>query len=167
MSQKALLMGATKYVEELARSISKNPQPYYEDSDARLNGEHSPINDFPSTPGVYVIMRKVLSKDGYQYKGVETIESPLILYVGKTTSKRSIKARLSDHFGGKKPNYQSSQFRKFLYQICQDDEGVRNILWSANTLIATVSIEEADEVIDCVEKLAMQVFRPRFNIKDR
>ena len=124
-------------------------------------------NKFPNHPGVYVIMRKVLPKDGYRYKGIETIESPLILYVGKTTAKRSIKARLVDHFGGLKPNYQSSQFRKFIYQVCQDDEAVKNIVWSENTLIATVSIEEPDEVIDCVEKLAMQVFRPRFNIKDR
>jgi hypothetical protein len=167
MSQKALLIEATKYVEQLSRSIAENAMPYFADSLARLNGESSRINKFPNHPGVYVIMRKVLPKDGYRYKGIETIESPLILYVGKTTAKRSIKARLVDHFGGLKPNYQSSQFRKFIYQVCQDDEAVKNIVWSENTLIATVSIEEPDEVIDCVEKLAMQVFRPRFNIKDR
>jgi hypothetical protein len=44
---------------------------------------------------------------------------------------------------------------------------VKRILWSKDTLIACIEIEEGDEVIDYVENLAIQVFQPRFNIKDR
>ena len=83
------------------------------------------------------------------------------------TARRSIKQRLSDHFGGVKLSYQGSQFRKFIFQICQNDDVVKSILWSKNTLIACVPVPEQDEVIDIVEKIAMQVFQPRFNIKDR
>ena len=66
-----------------------------------------------------------------------------------------------------KLNFQGSQFRKFLMQVCQDTETVKRILWSENTLIASVSIDDSDEVIDYVENLAIRAFQPRFNIKDR
>ena len=66
-----------------------------------------------------------------------------------------------------KLSYQGSQFRKFIFQICQNDDVVKSILWSKDTLIACVPVPEEDEVIDTVEKIAMQVFQPRFNIKDR
>ena len=42
-----------------------------------------------------------------------------------------------------------------------------DISWSPDTLVACVPIQEGDEVIDFIENLAIQVFRPRFNIKDR
>jgi len=86
------------------------------------------------------------------------------MYVGKSGNLRD---RMRQHFGGSKPNYQGSQFVKFLYQICQDEEVVARILTSPDTLIAHVVIEEGEEVVDFVENLAMQVFQPRFNIKDR
>lgn len=154
------------YIERLAQSIS-TAIPYHIDPDAKLTGLTSKANIFPNAPGVYLIMRKVdLPDTDYTTRGVNT-KAPLILYVGKTTSRRTIKDRLSDHFSGNKLNYQRSQFRKFLYQVCQDHSAVKRILWSANTLIACVPIEEDDVVIDSVEKLAIQVFRPRFNIRDR
>jgi hypothetical protein len=43
---------------------------------------------------------------------------------------------------------------------------VTRILATPDTLIAHVAIEEGFEVVDLVETLAMQVFQPRFNIKD-
>jgi hypothetical protein len=50
--------------------------------------------------------------------------------------------------------------------IGQDEEVVTRILATPDTLIAHVAIEEGFEVVDLVETLAMQVFQPRFNIKD-
>jgi hypothetical protein len=47
------------------------------------------------------------------------------------------------------------------------EEAVTRILASPDTLIAHVVIEEGFEVVDFVENLAMRVFQPRFNIKDR
>lgn len=112
-------------------------------------------------------MRRVdLPHSDYTTEGVNT-QSPIIIYVGKTTTRKTIRKRLADHFAGIKPNYQGSQFRKFLFQICQDHDVVKSILWSKDTFIACVPIPERDEVIDTVEKLAMHVFQPRFNIKDR
>ena len=112
-------------------------------------------------------MRKVkIASQDYTTKGINT-KTPIVLYVGKTTSRRSIRDRLRDHFGGHKLNFQGSQFRKFLMQVCQDIEAVKRILWSENTLIASVPINDTDEVIDFVENLAIRVFQPRFNIKDR
>ena len=96
-------------------------------------------------------------------KGVN-LKSPFVLYVGKTGNHRR---RVSQHFGGKKANYQGSQFRKFLFQVCQDHEMLDHFLSSKETIIAYVVIEEGGAVIDIVEKLAMQVFQPRFNNKDR
>ena len=155
-----------RYVEELAKQI-KHAKPYYVDSDAKLNGGNSKVNDFPNESGVYLIMRRVdLPQNDYTTVGVNT-KSPIVIYVGKTTARRSIKQRLSDHFGGVKLSYQGSQFRKFIFQICQNDDVVKSILWSKDTLIACVPVPEQDEVIDIVEKIAMQVFQPRFNIKDR
>lgn len=157
---------ASRYVEELARNI-KDALPYYADSQARLRGEKSKKNKFPKEPGVYVILRNCdMPEIDYRHKGLAT-KSPLALYVGKTSAKRTIYQRLGDHFGNTKPNYQGSQFVKFLMQITQDEAGVLRILWSPNTLIACVPINEDDDVIEAVEKLAMQVFSPRFNIKDR
>jgi hypothetical protein len=52
-------------------------------------------------------------------------------------------------------------------QLIQDEAEVQRFLWSPNTLIACVPVKEGDDVISAVEKLAMQVFLPRFNIKDR
>jgi hypothetical protein len=154
------------YIEALANAIP-NAKPYYLDSESKLHGVGSKSNKFPIKPGIYLILRRVdLPHTDYTTHGVNT-QTPIVLYVGKTTSRRSIKKRLADHFGGNKPNYQGSQFRKFLFQVCQDHEIVKKILWSKDTLIACVEIEEGDEVIDYVENLAIQVFQPRFNIKDR
>ena len=142
------------YIEELSRKI-KTAKPYYVDSNAKLIGGKSKIHNFPNQPGVYLIMRKVdLPHKDYTTEGVNT-QSPLVIYVGKTTTRRTIKRRLADHFGGIKLSYQGSQFRKFIFQICQDHEVVKSILWSKDTLIACVPIPEGDEVIDTVEKLAM------------
>jgi hypothetical protein len=157
---------ASGYIEKLADNL-KNALPYYEDGEARLRGEKSKKNKFPKGPGVYVILRKCdIPEIDYRYKGLKT-KNPLAIYVGKTTSRRTIAQRLGDHFGNTKPNFQGSQFVKFLMQIVQDEAEVKRILWSSDTLIACVPIEGGDEVIDAVEKLAMQVFVPRFNIKDR
>ena len=153
------------YIEKLARAIDE-ALPYWEDSDARLRGERSKRNLFPKGPGVYVILRRVNVRGGRRVQEANAV-SPLVLYVGKTTSRRAVKDRLSDHFGGGKPNYGGSQFTKFLFQLCQDDESVQRILWSKDMLIAAVEIKEGDPVIDAVERLAMQVFKPRFNVKDR
>ena len=154
------------YIEELAEAI-KDAKPYYADSGAKLRGLNSRINQFPKSPGVYLILRKVeLPDKGYQTKGVNT-KFPLVLYVGKTTAKRTIRERLHDHFGRIIMSYQGSQFRKFLYQVIQNEEALKTVLWSDSTLIACVPIEASDEVIDYVENLAIQVFKPRFNIKDR
>jgi hypothetical protein len=118
-------------------------------------------------PGVYVILRKSdIPEINYRYKGLST-KSPIAIYVGKATSRRTIAKRLSDHFGGTKLNFQGSQFVKFLMQLIQDEGEVQRFLWSPNTLIACVPVKEGDDVISAVEKLAMQVFLPRFNIKDR
>ena len=155
-----------EYIEDLALNI-KDASPYYEDSLARLRGEKSKKNEFPKEPGVYIILRKCkIPEINYRYKGLSP-KSPIVLYVGKTTSKRTIARRLVDHFGNNKPNFQGSQFVKFLMQIVQDEEEVRKILLSSNTIIASVPVTDGDELIDAVEKLAMQVFAPRFNIKDR
>jgi hypothetical protein len=116
---------------------------------------------------VYLILRRInLPDTDYSTRGFNT-QTLLVLYVGKTTSRRALKQRLADHFGGTTPNYQGSQFRKFLFQVCQDHDTVKRILWSSDTLVACVEIDEGDEVIDAVEKLAIQVFQPRFNIKER
>jgi hypothetical protein len=155
-----------RYIEELARTIP-TAQPYYADGAARLAGKESKVNPFPNKPGVYLVLRRVaLPHTDYSTRGVNT-QSPLVLYVGKTTSRRALKQRLADHFGGTTPNYQGSQFRKFLFQVCQDHDTVKRILWSSDTLVACVEIDEGDEVIDAVEKLAIQVFPFRFNIKER
>ena len=157
---------ASGYVEKLARNLKK-ALPYYEDGLAKLQGEKSRKNKFPNDPGVYVILRKCdIPEINYRYKGLST-KSPIAIYVGKATSKRTIAKRLSDHFGGTKLNFQGSQFVKFLMQLIQDEGEVQRFLWSPNTLIACVPVKEGDDVINAVEKLAMQVFLPRFNIKDR
>jgi hypothetical protein len=157
---------ASGYIEQLANNI-KNALPYYEDGGARLRGEKSRKNKFPREPGVYIILRKCdIQEINYRYKGIAR-KSPLALYVGKTTTRRTIARRLRDHFGNEKPNFHGSQFVKFLMQIIQDEDGVNRFLWFPNTLIACVPIEGGDDVIDAVEKLAMHVFQPRFNIKDR
>jgi hypothetical protein len=164
MKNKAVKL--SHYLEALARSIA-DAKPYYMDSAAKLHGHGSAVNEFPPKPGIYLILRRVnLPGTDYTMRCVNT-QTPLVMYVGKTTSRRSVKRRLADHFGGNKPNYQGSQFRKFLFQICQDHDVVKRILWSKDTLIASIEIEEGDEVIDYVENLAIQVFQPRFNIKDR
>ena len=86
-----------RYVEELAKQI-KHAKPYYVDSDAKLNGGNSKVNDFPNESGVYVIIRRVdLPQNDYTTVGVNT-KSPIVIYVGKTTARRTIKQRLSDHF---------------------------------------------------------------------
>jgi excinuclease UvrABC nuclease subunit len=147
------------YIEKLASRIS-TAQPYWNfDAD----GGRKSIA-FPAKPGIYLLMRKVnLPHETYRTKGVN-LRSPLIMYVGKSGNLRE---RMRQHFGGSKPNYQGSQFVKFLYQICQDEAVVARILTSPDTLIAHVVVEEGEEVVDFVENLAMQVFQPRFNIKDR
>lgn len=147
------------YIETLASRIA-TAQPYWNfDADGSRKS-----TAFPAKPGIYLLMRRVnLPDDTYRTKGVN-LRSPLIMYVGKSGSLRE---RMRQHFGGSKPNYQGSQFVKFLYQICQDEEAVTRILSSPDTLIVHVVIEEGEEVVDFVENLAMQVFQPRFNIKDR
>ena len=100
-----------RYIEELARTIP-TAQPYYADGAARLAGKESKVNPFPNKPGVYLVLRRVALPDtDYSTRGVNT-QTPLVLYVGKTTSRRALKQRLADHFGGTSPNYQGSQFRK-------------------------------------------------------
>lgn len=154
------------YIESLAHAFA-DAKPYYVDGAARCLGQPSAANSFPRRPGVYAILRRVRIPDNdYTTRGVNT-HSPLVLYVGKTTSRRSLSQRLADHFGGMKSNYQGSQFRKFLFQVVQDHEIVKRILWSNDTLIACAIVEEGDEVIDYVENLAIQALHPRFNIKDR
>lgn len=150
---------ASHYIEELARNI-RSSKAFFASLEKRE------VNSFPDKPGVYIILRATsFEENGYKTKTLNT-KIPLVLYVGKTTARRSIKKRLTDHFGGKSFSYQGSQFRKFLMQVCQDEQVVKDILWSPNTLIACVEINEGDEVIDAVEKLAMRVFSPRFNLKD-
>jgi excinuclease UvrABC nuclease subunit len=139
------------YIETLASRIS-TAQPY-------TSGRA-----FPEKPGIYLLLRRVnVRDDTYRTKGVN-VGSPLVMYVGKSGNLRN---RMRQHFGGSKPNYQGSQFVKFLFQICQDQEVVTRILTSPDTLIAYVAIEEGEEVVNLVENLAMRVFQPRFNIKDR
>ena len=61
-----------RYVEELAKQI-KHAKPYYVDSDAKLNGGNSKVNDFPNESGVYLIMRRVdLPQNDYTTVGVNT-----------------------------------------------------------------------------------------------
>lgn len=139
------------YIETLASRIS-TAQPY-------TSGRA-----FPDKPGIYLLLRRVnVQEDSYRTKGVN-LRAPLVIYVGKSGNLRN---RMRQHFGGSKPNYQGSQFVKFLFQICQDHEAVTRILTSPNTLIAHFTIEEGEPVVDLVENLAMRVFQPRFNIKDR
>jgi len=160
------LVDKAHYIEKLASAI-EDAKPYFVDSESKIRTGKSKTNKFPKKPGIYLILRRVNLEDkDYTTKGINT-KSPLILYVGKTTSRRNINERLKDHFGGNKLNFQGSQFRKFLMQVCQDEEVVKKILWNQDTLIACVPIEEPDEVIDKVENLTIQVFQPRFNIKDR
>jgi hypothetical protein len=52
-------------------------------------------------------------------------------------------------------------------QVIQDESVVKSILWSPQTLIAAIPITEGEEMLDRVERFAMQVFVPRFNIRDR
>lgn len=102
------------YVESLARAIA-TARPYYVDPEAKLAGGTSKTYAFPGRPGVYLILRRVaLPHTDYTTRGVNT-QTPLVLCVGKMTSKRAIRRRLQDHFGGKKFSYQGSQFRKFLF----------------------------------------------------
>ena len=61
-----------RYVEDLAKQI-KHAKPYYVDSDAKLNGGNSKVNDFPNESGVYLIMRRVdLPQNDYTTVGVNT-----------------------------------------------------------------------------------------------
>jgi hypothetical protein len=79
---------ASRYVEELARNLKK-ALPYYEDGLAKLQGEKSRKNKFPNDPGVYAILRKSdIPEINYRYKGLST-KSPIAIYVGKATSKRT------------------------------------------------------------------------------
>ena len=83
------------YIEALATAI-REARPYYVDSEARLGGARSRTNDFPTKPGIYLILRRVnLDSKDYTTRGVNT-QQPLVLYVGKTTSRRAIRERLAD-----------------------------------------------------------------------
>jgi len=44
---------------------------------------------------------------------------------------------------------------------------VKKILWSDSTRIASVVVEEEDQIIEAVENLAIQIFKPRFNVVGR
>lgn len=157
---------ASCYVEMLARSISQ-ANPYFKQSPMECPWEECERNVFPSHPGVYAILRRVsIAGSGYRYAGLNPI-SPIVLYIGRTSARRSIRQRLRDHFGCKQPNYQGSQFVKFLMQVVQDETAVKRILWSPSTLVACVGVTDGEQVLETVERLAMQVFSPRFNIKDR
>ena len=144
---------ASFYIEDLLRSL-KNPKPFYKDFSKKKDNKSSEINDFPASPGVYVVIREN-----------NLSVNPIVLYVGKTTVNRGIKDRLSDHFRKRTPNVNGSQFCKILMQICQDSTCVMRILWSEKTKIGTVSIEnENDEMISRVEELAIQVLKPKLNV---
>jgi hypothetical protein len=154
------------YIETLASNISL-ALPYYKHSPLEVGWHACERNSFPSASGVYTIMRRCeIVGDGYRYQGLNP-KKPIVLYVGKATKIRSIKNRLRDHFGNREPNFQGSQFVKFLMQVVQDEKMVKEILWSPSTVIACVPVTERDEIIDAVERLAIRVFEPRFNIKDR
>ena len=157
---------ASSYIEEIARAIT-TAKPYFRVSPIGQSWDLRQRNSFPREPGVYLILRKVASTgSGYRYRGLVPI-NPIVLYVGRTSERRSIDKRLADHFGNREPNFQGSQFVKFLMQVIQDESVVKNILWSQQTLIAAIPITEGEQMLDAVERLAMQVFVPRFNIRDR
>ena len=134
------------------------------------NGEGSAESEaieFPDSPGIYLILRRcVFPQRGYRFHGVST-RSPVVLYVGKTTPKRTIRRRLHDHFGLARPNYQGSQFAKILLQIIQDEIVVEEILSSRDTLIACLPVSGSNERIDALANAAIEEFKPRFNVRGR
>src|SRR5262245_48196281 len=160
--RKAPLAIAT-YVERLAHATSQ-AQPFFKQSPLHQPWKECERNNFPREPGVYLILRSVRNGNtGYRYAGLVPA-SPLVLYVGRTTSRRSIYQRLCDHFGAQSPNFQGSQFLKFLMQVVQDEEIVKRIIWSPTTTIASVAVPENESILAAVERLAIAVFAPRFNI---
>jgi excinuclease UvrABC nuclease subunit len=154
------------YVEMLVSNLTI-ALPYFYTSPLDVGWEKCERNSFPSEPGIYAILRRcAIAKEGYRYQGLNPI-NPIVLYVGKASSVRTIGRRLRDHFGNREPNFQGSQFVKFLMQVVQDEEMVKRLLWSPSTIIACVPVTESDAVISAVERLAIQILEPRFNIKDR
>src|SRR5918912_2808600 len=133
------------YVEMLASNIAL-ALPYFNRSPLEFGWGECEVNDFPSESGVYAILRRcTIAKEGYRYQGL-TPKNPIVLYVGKASSVRTIRRRLRDHFGNREPNFQGSQFVKFLMQVVQDEEMVKRILWSPSTIIACVPVTESDAV---------------------
>lgn len=154
------------YVEMLVSNLAF-ALPYFYKSPLDVGWEKCERNSFPSESGIYAILRRCpIAKAGYRYQGLSP-KNPIVLYVGKASSVRTIKQRLRDHFGNREPNFQGSQFVKFLMQVVQDEETVKRIIWSPSTIIACVPVTESDAVISVVERLAIQILEPRFNIKDR
>ncbi len=148
------------YIETLASRIDE-ARPFW--SDETTSAGDRQAHALPDKPGIYLLMRRVnVEEDGYR-NSVVNLAAPMVLYVGKAGNLHN---RMRQHFGGTKPNYQSSQFARFLFQVCQDHDMVSRILASPDTIIAYVVIEEGGAVVDHVESLAVQVFQPRFNIKN-
>jgi hypothetical protein len=161
-----LSIRASSYVEQIATALIA-AKPYFQVSPSGQSWDLRQRNSFPRQPGIYLILRRVASAgEGYRYHGLIPV-NPIVLYVGRTTERRKIEKRLADNFGNSEPNFQGSQFVKFLMQVIQDEPIVKSILWSPQTLIASVPITEGEQMLETVERLAMQVFVPRFNIRDR
>jgi hypothetical protein len=160
------MIKAVSYIEQLARDLS-SAKPYFKQSPFEMSWKQCERSSFPLESGVYAILRHCpIQGEGYRYQGLQT-KKPIVLYVGKATSASTIRERLGRHFANQEPTYQGSQFVKFLMQIIQDEEAVKRVLWSPQTVVATVPVPEGDLVIDAVERLAIKVLEPRFNIRDR
>lgn len=143
-------------------SAQPYPSPLRADPSGQMLGER-----FPDSPGVYLILRVCsFPSRGYRYHGVSS-RQPLVLYVGKTTPRRTIRRRLHDHFGHVQPNYQGSQFAKILLQIIQDESAVHNILWSDDTIIACLPVAGTKQDIDRIANAAIDEFKPRLNMRGR
>ncbi len=156
---------AASYLEQIALAVS-DACPYFKQSPLERPWAQCERNAFLKAPGVYTILRKVsVAGVGYRYVGLNAI-NPVVLYVERTSARRSIRQRFADHFGCQEPNFQGSQFVNFLMQIVQDETAVKRILRSPSTLIACVAFPEDDQVLETIERLATPVFSPRFNIKD-
>jgi len=141
-----------KYYDILANN-EINARTYFKNNSEKRKGKSGVVNDFPDNPGVYVIVRKN-----------EYTKKPLVLYVGKTTTIRSIKERLGDHFSSNKPNVCGSYFCKVLMQICQNEECVNDIRWSDNTLVYFIGLKDYnDEFITDVCNFTNQKLKPKLN----
>jgi len=160
-----LSIRANDYVKQLKRAI-RHAKPYFKEAPSGQASRLPQRNSFPDKPGVYLILRKVTiaGKDS-RYRKLHRA-SPMVLYVGRTKSRRTIAERLVDSFGKLKLNFGGSQFLKVLMQVIQDEAVVKTILWSPQTLVAAVPITEGDQMLNMVKQLATQFFHPRLNVRD-